>query len=82
MNATRNKEQLRTCIRHLKDGRTVLVNIRADRRSYEVARSWLVAFMSLLIEAGWQAPPEIEALYRELSDYGNSSDDMDDGIPF
>jgi hypothetical protein len=103
MNATRNNKHRRNSTRFSKDGCTVFVVLRVDRRNYEFARAWAafhadadptgtaedqlegylnMALMTHMDETDWKGPPEIEALYRRSSDYENSGDEVDDGIPF
>lgn len=41
-----------------------------------------MALMTHMDETDWKAPPEIEAAYRGLRDYGKPVGDLDDGIPF
>lgn len=41
-----------------------------------------MALMAHMDEMDWKEPPEIEADYRGLRTYGESEDDLDDGVPF
>lgn len=41
-----------------------------------------MALLSHMAETDWNAPPQIEALYRGLNDYDKSSGGTDDEIPF